>query len=395
MTFSQNSDLQIDLVYEAICQCLVDGTRPQLFENFGKQQWADFVKIVGVNGVAPLLYRSLKTGHAQIPDEVWAFLQKSNYRELARSVIFQETLTRLLKAFDEEAIPVMVLKGSALGKHVYPAAHLRPMSDIDLLVHEEDLSKASAMLERLDYQQSRFEQLSPGPAEVAPHHIHFEKGGGMQVPVELHWRLIYGREENLAEDMRWFWQQVEPFSPDFKHAVVLNRQANLLYLPAHLITHHNGQQLRLIWLYDLVLLLEQPADLNWAEVLAAARNLKWEYALLKTIQQVGDVFKITPPVGLLQALNEPLEVRLSQLEEGRLRLPDTRSAQAITLLLELDWPGRLRFLWGVMFPKPEFVLIEFHSEDKLKLPWFYFLRWARQLRDLTQTAVKMLFQRKS
>ena len=153
--------------------------------------------------------------------------------------------------------------------------------------------------------------------------------------------------------------------------------------------------MRLIWLYDLVLLLEQPADINWAEVLAAARNLKWEYALLKTIKLVGEVLKITLPVGLLQALNEPLEARLSQLEDGRLMLPDTRSAQAITLMLQLDWSGRLRFLWGVMFPKPEFVLIEFGSEDKLKLPWFYLLRWVRQLRDLIKTAAKMLLQRKS
>jgi len=395
MTFSQNSDLHINLVYKAISQCLAGSVQPQIFENFGQEEWGEFVKTVGANGVAPLVYRSLKTRHTLIPGDVWEFLQKSNYRELARSVIFQETLTRLLKEFDKEAIPVVVMKGSALGKHVYPAAHLRPMSDIDLLVHEEDLPKASAVLERLDYQQSRYEQFSPGPAEAAPHHIQFLPNNGMQFPVELHWRLIYGREENLAEDMRWFWQQVEPYSPDFRQAVVLNRQANLLYLPAHLITHHNGQQLRLIWLYDLALLLDQPAELNWVEVLAAARNLKWEYALLKTIKQVGEVFAITPPVGLLQALNEPLEARLSQLEEGRLRLPDTRSAQAITLLLELDWPGRLRFLWGVVFPKPEFVLLEFRSQDKLKLPWFYLSRWARQLSDLTQTAAKMLFQRKA
>ncbi len=58
-------------------------------------------------------------------------VQNTNY--------FQE-LKSILDKFENASIEAIVLKGAALAAGIYPDLGLRPMKDLDLLVHKSQIS---------------------------------------------------------------------------------------------------------------------------------------------------------------------------------------------------------------------------------------------------------------
>ncbi len=56
-------------------------------------------------------------------------LKKEYQWSLARNMILFDELNRVLKAFNEAGIEVIVLKGAALAQTVYPDIALRPMGE--------------------------------------------------------------------------------------------------------------------------------------------------------------------------------------------------------------------------------------------------------------------------
>jgi hypothetical protein len=58
----------------------------------------------------------------------------------------EKCVDRLLEAFASEGIPIILLKGAALAHLIYPAPHLRPMVDIDVLIDAADLRRAVAIV---------------------------------------------------------------------------------------------------------------------------------------------------------------------------------------------------------------------------------------------------------
>lgn len=73
-------------------------------------------------------------------------LKKEYQWSLARNMILFDELGRVLEAFNEAGIDVIVLKGAALAQTIYPDIALRPMGDVDLLVKKEGLEKAENLL---------------------------------------------------------------------------------------------------------------------------------------------------------------------------------------------------------------------------------------------------------
>ena len=72
-------------------------------------------------------------------------------RTLARTLWLQEHLAAFLRACAEASLPVVVLKGAALGETVYPRLGLRDFRDLDILIRPADAARARAILESLGY----------------------------------------------------------------------------------------------------------------------------------------------------------------------------------------------------------------------------------------------------
>ena len=102
-------------------------------------------------GLAPLVYTNLRQAaqSGQVPKPVAERLRHLYHRDTIHGVARRELLRATLLRFAEASVPVIVLKGAALATLVYPSPALRPMGDLDLLVHRGDRERVDEVLRGL------------------------------------------------------------------------------------------------------------------------------------------------------------------------------------------------------------------------------------------------------
>jgi hypothetical protein len=150
-------------------------------------------------GLAPLVYTNLRQAAqpGQVPRGTTERLRHLYHRDTAYGVARREVLRAILGRFLEASVSVIVLKGAALAALVYPSPTLRPMGDIDLLVHPRDRDRVDSSLAHL------------GPERCSRLHIqhHISGPGGpaarpaatLRIPIEDIWeRARPARIESVA-----------------------------------------------------------------------------------------------------------------------------------------------------------------------------------------------------
>ena len=106
--------------------------------------WTALIYEAGRHRVAPLLYKKIKHAGAEniISADTLNALRKQYLATAARNTIIFSQLNELVAILNSKNIPVVLLKGAHLAEFVYNDISLRPMSDVDILVKEEDLTEA-------------------------------------------------------------------------------------------------------------------------------------------------------------------------------------------------------------------------------------------------------------
>ncbi|HXJ77693.1 MAG TPA: nucleotidyltransferase family protein, partial [Candidatus Methylomirabilis sp.] len=94
-------------------------------------------------GLVPLVYTNLRQAvPSRVPTPTAERLRLLCHLDAIHGMAMREVLRATLLSFAEARVPVIVLKGAALAALIYPTPALRPMRDIDLLVHTQDLGRA-------------------------------------------------------------------------------------------------------------------------------------------------------------------------------------------------------------------------------------------------------------
>ena len=105
--------------------------------------WAALISEACRHRVAPLLYKKIRHASAEdkIPVDSLNALRKQYLTTAAHNTVLFSQLNELVAILNRKNIPVMLLKGAHLAEFVYKDIALRPMSDIDILIKEEDLNE--------------------------------------------------------------------------------------------------------------------------------------------------------------------------------------------------------------------------------------------------------------
>ncbi len=174
-------------------QYIAQADRIESFQEFlGRPEnglsWGELFHLLQMQGLAPFTYYSLRAPEWQslLPETFLARL-KNTFRETSLQNFFlQRELKRLNEHFDLARLIVVPLKGASLINRLYPLPGLRPMQDIDLLIHDRDWEKVKRVLLTAGYQP-----LSDLPEKwVKGFHFH----AAFILPernlvVEVHWNL--------------------------------------------------------------------------------------------------------------------------------------------------------------------------------------------------------------
>ena len=211
-----------------------------------------------------------------------------------------QRLSRTAIAFQDCEVEVLLLKGAALNMTLYKQLHLRPMSDLDLLVHPAHLPRAMTALEQSGFRRGaelvredffpRYyyatEYLSEPPSSVR---------------VDLHARPF--RPLRYAQTVRddAFWDRTRVVDMGGASLHVAADEEQFVHLATHSACHGHS---RLLWLYDLCRLVDVCGpNLDWDRIVATCRRLQLVLPVREALRELEMRWGPMAPERIRQALN--------------------------------------------------------------------------------------------
>jgi len=288
-----------------------------------------------------LLARRLRRAGLEAPPEIAARLRRHAMIVARRSLAGRAILLSALRATGR---PMLLLKGIDLAERLYGNPGVRPMSDIDFLVHEPDIAAFDTHFRSQGYEPT------PPPHEVLVrsrrhHHALYRRPEARSLPLELHWRLANDTRYDSI-DVAGIWARAEPHA-GLPGALVMAPDDLFLYLCLHLKQHGFDTPLTQLW--DLAEMLNAPAlPLDWPTLWRRAKDWHLTRTVQIALYLVHSVLGVpttaisdwTPDAELARHLPDVL----SQL--GRHPTSDQVTGPRVPVLLSSrsSWRERLRAL---------------------------------------------------
>lgn len=249
--------------------------------------WQFVLQNSGKHGIAPLMYSMLSNLKITdgIPEDVIESLRGSYLVSLMRGKKLYQNLAAVQVEFEKESIPVILLKGGALGLNTYADFGLRPISDLDILVKRKDLHRCRQIMEDLGF------ELVHGVYGVIPDERNEELGcEWMYVRdssiIELHWNLTT-QLSPFSIDPRVFWQNASPVEFEGIQALAMGTEDQIIHVCTHQFKHH-WEHLR--DLTDVALLLDKHGeDIDWSFIAARSCQQKSERCVYHTLSLANRV----------------------------------------------------------------------------------------------------------
>jgi hypothetical protein len=300
-----------------------------------------------LNRVGPLCWRGLQaSGVADQVGEMGAVLEReTQLRRLQAQMVLPRALELILGPLQSAGLEPLVFKGPALVDR-YPAAGLRPMDDIDVILPAHQHQVGLDALTNVGW--------TPILDRIGEHYDSFLVHRELpDLPVELHWELTAWRERanNLRADS--LWEQRRPISIAGLPAYGLPPEQELVALAAHAGKpfHHFN---RLVWSVDIVVVVQAAGSaLDWDQVGALAKGFRCQTVLAVALRHA-------------RRLGADVPDELLRLRGGRTR------RVALQPVLEDEWPfvladegtvHRLRFALSDSIPRQVELLVGEITQD--------------------------------
>ncbi len=169
------------------------------------RDWNSLLKLAHEHRVLPMLSSRLADLGSAVPPAVQERLRNEYDRNAFHSLANAAELIAVLKTFGDAAILAMPFKGVVLGASAYHDLTTRPAGDLDVLIYDHDLVRATAILLERGYELKTPVNEDGTPTVPDYYECHFERQTDGMV-LELRWRLELTQprfRRNLG--MAWVW----------------------------------------------------------------------------------------------------------------------------------------------------------------------------------------------
>lgn len=371
---------------------LLRGTAPRALLPLasGAREWEVIIGDAAAHGLTPLLYRWLKRSdtYRRLPVGPAHELAGQALAVAARNMVLADELGTILRALEERRLPCAPLRGLALAERLYGDITARPIGDLDLLVHKEDLSGVRTVLRGLGFREM---DRRSGFAQAFSYTLEFFRDRHGWIIIEPHWTITYPPFVDRV-DMDRVWQRCVRGRVVGVETWLLGQEELLLHLCLHLA--HGDGNAPLLWSYDLDRLLRQGQEaFDWSRVLSFARDARLEFLLSQALGEVQALLATPIPDQVLTQLTRPPSTSV----EGRMvRLLGTGShldgKESLAVLFTLrGFQAKVRYALALLFPSPEFMRIQYGLSSRRCLGLAYFRRFCRLSRECLRGVVKLLF----
>jgi hypothetical protein len=278
---------------------------------------------------------------------------------LAIDIVRDRELDALIDSFEHARIELLLMKGAALSRTLYPLRALRPRCDSDVFIRERDLDAARALLRAHGY-----EHVPHGVGDLVIRQQLWRRvdSVGITHDVDLHWAMSNRPRHARAFAFEPLFARAQPL-PERTFVRALSPEDALLHAAAHLTGHHEGEE-RLIWLYDIHLLASHLglARLDVTRELARERSIERE--LVTSLAAAHRLFGT--------ALPREMAIDASGLNRSR---PLWRRYGS-DFLWTRGVRARARFVAQHLVPSRAHVSKKYETKQPLLLPFYYMRRAA-------------------
>jgi hypothetical protein len=232
---------------------------------------------------------------------VRGMLQADGYTAVAENAIRQQAFTHLACKLHEAGLPVVPLKGMALGLTVYANPSQRVMSDIDLWLDDAGMSKAAELLPQWGFVFSDKDDRPHELQKLADGEMRFVHPQWPKLLIELHWSPFPGwwLKRTAVVDNTAVWQRLTPHQlPHLPFPLqLLAPEDCILLLILHLAVSSQFAHSPVRMLVDMAL-LAQTFVVDWDVLVSRAQAWRVATAVWLTLHLA---LQLLPPRGLTSA----------------------------------------------------------------------------------------------
>ncbi len=285
--------------WAALCECVScrrDSGR--VSELLSLADWPRLLLLADEHGVLGQLAACLNhDGTAVIPLEIKQSLLERRRSQVLLTLLLTGELFRLLESFGKHGISALVIKGPVLAVQAYADPSARTYGDLDLLVRQRDIRRATELMIASGYQAAI--PLSAIGAGKIPGQYLFSQPDS-KLLVELHNDLT----------LRYFPRPlpIEDFFTRRIHVCLDAHEVPAPSLEDHLvlICVHGAKHFweRLSWIADVAGLVSRQAEIDWERAASSARTVKSWHLLHNGLRLATEVLHAELPEAVSSRVQE-------------------------------------------------------------------------------------------
>jgi hypothetical protein len=277
-------------------------------------------------------------------------------------------LVDVLAALTAEGVRAVPFKGAALAHTHYPAPHLRPRLDTDLLISADDAPAVHRVFAGRGY--IRDPEVA-GRLVTYQFHYYKRESFGLTHAYDVHRKIsnLQSLADRLTFDELWGGRVAIPALG--RSAAVPNAVHALVLALVHRAGHHPGSR-RLLWLYDLHLIASRLTDDERRAFLALAEARGLGAVAREGLSAAYDRFETPALSSLVHELSETCTPRD--------RAVPMSAAWTLFNVLRSDlralprWRDRARLLGEHLFPSPSYIRGRYGVGSNALVPPLYVWR---------------------
>ncbi len=381
-----NKSLFHDLLFYSIYKRKYDMLASKAAQ-LNNEQWLEFINLLNYHGIASYFYRNMKINdlNSILPADILETLHYTYRLSMIRNLKIYTSLAKVLNELNNNNIQTIILKGAALAEIVYKDIALKNMSDVDILIKNEDIQKTDNILLNLGFKSDINNFVSKHHLRVA-NNIHYV---GNEICIDLH-PVIY----NLFKIDPWInASEVKIYNVK---TLILGAEEFLIHLCIHLNAHFYGSKsTRLIWWCDIATLIKHfKQNLNWKRFVYLSNMYDINKAVSKILLSISEWFEVEIPVNVFEQLNyrgegisfdEVLNLKKEQLPLNETPKDDPQFRFLLLSISQMPtWYDKIILIFRIIFPSKNFIT----NRYSLGLKKFYHFYYLIYIGELIKAIVK-------
>ncbi len=262
--------------------------------------WNSLIATAHRQRVLPLLHRTLtRVAAGSVPDEARRLLHAATQENARRCMWLTRELLRILDIFHAHEISCIPYKGPVLALRVYQDLSLRQFSDLDIILPENHVMRARALLLSNGYRSDTDLTETQLRDYIARERDLTLLRDGLRFELEIHWRVTrHWHAIQIPSQM--LWEDLDTCSIGGRSVQTHTFEHLLVILCTHAASHAWD---RLGWLCDVAEIVRSQ-NLDWDRAFEHAAAVDGRRILLVGVALAVELLGAEPPPHVQRAIHE-------------------------------------------------------------------------------------------